>query len=1018
MKISLLTAFVIISYITLGQNSKPYFQQTVNNKIQVKLDDSLNTLTGFIETEYVNQSPDELNFIWIHLYPNAYKNNKTALAKQDKNSQGAKLYFLTEQERGYLDSLHFTIDGISAKYEYHPEHIDISKLILNKPLKSGEKITYRTPFYVKIPKGGISRMGHVSQQYQISQWFPKPAVYDKFGWHEMPYLDQGEFYSEFGKYEVSITLPKEYLVAATGNLQTQSEMDWLNKKAKVFDDQGYDTEDGNLNEKNDSNIYKTIVYTQDNIHDFAWFADKLYYVHKSSVELPFSKRKVTAWTFFRYSRGNYWAQSTDYVNDALIYYSQWNGEYPYDNCTAVDGALGAGGGMEYPTITVIGRVDSKESLDEVITHEVGHNWFYGILGFNERRYPYMDEGINTSNEIRYMQLKYPNRTLSDALSTGLGNFLQINDYSSIYYYYLTYLYSARYNKDQSAMDHSDDFSSLNYGAIVYYKTGLVFNLLRNSLGDAKYDSLMHEFFDKWKFKHPDPEDLYVIIKKYLPETKWLTTDFLNSTKKNDYKILKFESNKVLVRNERRISAPVNLTGLYKDSIVNQQWYDGFRGEKWLEFPTQNLTAIRLDHNNVTLDANRKNNTIRTTGILKKTEHIKLKFLGGVENEYRRNLYWTPVVAWNDYNKFMSGVLLHNGIFPSKLIEWQLMPMWSFGSSNYNNVDKMDFLTAKSCLTFRIPINVAFLQTVVAKIKYQRFGENVVTMGNEEKLDFYQRFHAEMDFLIHKKSESSRFNQDILISRTEIYQNNEIDVYNAYSLIAYKGEMNRSINPFHVMVFAEQGDLFQGFFNDRQMYNKTWLDAQYHHTYGKKGHKGLTVRLFAGTSLDNNDAPFYLNANGQSDYRHDYLFLSRNTSSLVHPSNFSSHMYATGEGGFVTLSNLGMGSQWLATLNVKASIPKTIFKWFANIGTYQNAGTNFFPVFSDELTTVKSEKLIWETGIEISILPDLMWISLPILKSNDLNEFVDKTTKNYIQQIYFSINLNKLYPWSLLKSGAF
>src|SRR5205823_3758260 len=143
-----------------------------------------------------------------------------------------KLYFATEEDRGYVDSLNFKVNDKPVKIIYDSLNIDICKLILNEPLKQGEKISITTPFHVKIPSAKFSRLGHIGQAYYVSQWYPKPAVYDRFGWHAMPYLDQGEFYSEFGSFEVKITVPKNYVVGATGDLQNEDEKEWLNNKAE------------------------------------------------------------------------------------------------------------------------------------------------------------------------------------------------------------------------------------------------------------------------------------------------------------------------------------------------------------------------------------------------------------------------------------------------------------------------------------------------------------------------------------------------------------------------------------------------------------------------------------------------------------------------------------------------------------------------------------------------------------------------------------------------------------------
>ena len=402
-----------------------------------------------------------------------------------------KLYYSSKEDQGYIDSLEFKVDGKPVQWQYHKENIDICKITLNSPLKPNEKIIISTPFFVKIPDGKFSRLGHVDQSYMITQWYPKPAVYDKDGWHIMPYLDQGEFYSEFGAFEVRITIPENYIVGATGDLQNQEEIIFLNNKAtnKISD---FNTE---LSFPASSKKTKTLYYKQKNIHDFAWFADKRFHVLKGEVELPYSKEKVAIWTMFTNNEAELWKNSIEYMHDAIYYYSLWNGEYPYKQCTAVDGTISAGGGMEYPNVTIIGESGTAKALEEVIVHEVGHNWFYGIIGTNERQHPWMDEGINSYYEQRYMQSKYPEHNiLFESIPDFIKKLLNINHYKTSETNRQLININAHKEKDQPIELSSEKYILDNYWGIVYTKTSLVFRYLASYLGQELFDKCMQRIF--------------------------------------------------------------------------------------------------------------------------------------------------------------------------------------------------------------------------------------------------------------------------------------------------------------------------------------------------------------------------------------------------------------------------------------------------------------------------------------------------------------------------------------------
>jgi hypothetical protein len=198
----LLISCLIIIGSFLEVSSHEYFQQRVNYKIQVRLNDKIHELSAFETLEYINNSPDTLRFLLFHLWPNGYSNNQTELANQLFSINGKQKLFNDQELNGYMDSLDFRIDELQVQWNQLPGQPDVCQIILNKPLFPYDSIKITTPFHVKIPKGVTSRLGHIGESYQISQWYPKPAVYDQTGWHPMSNQDQGEFYSEFGSFDV------------------------------------------------------------------------------------------------------------------------------------------------------------------------------------------------------------------------------------------------------------------------------------------------------------------------------------------------------------------------------------------------------------------------------------------------------------------------------------------------------------------------------------------------------------------------------------------------------------------------------------------------------------------------------------------------------------------------------------------------------------------------------------------------------------------------------------------------
>ncbi|MGE5420460.1 MAG: M1 family peptidase, partial [Chloroflexota bacterium] len=273
---SLICLIVLDTCIINAQDT--YFQQEVNYRIDVTLDDSRNQLHAFEEIEYINNSPDTLAILYFHLWPNAYSSNRTDLARQLLTIGGKQKLFKDPRHRGWIDSLDFRVNNMQAETELLPGQPDICIIKLPASIYPGDTIYISTPFRVKVPEGNISRMGLADGAYQISQWYPKPAVFDLDGWHPMPYLDQGEFYSEFGKYDVTINLQEDYVVGASGDLQTVSEEAWLNETASQWRVPSI--------EQNRPSSLKTIHFTGENIHDFAWVAGKGFRALTGKIILP------------------------------------------------------------------------------------------------------------------------------------------------------------------------------------------------------------------------------------------------------------------------------------------------------------------------------------------------------------------------------------------------------------------------------------------------------------------------------------------------------------------------------------------------------------------------------------------------------------------------------------------------------------------------------------------------------------------------------------------------------------
>jgi hypothetical protein len=945
-------------------------------------------LHGNLEFEYKNNSNDALPFIYIHLWPNAYKNAKTALAKQKFRSGDRFMFYAMDKELGYIDGLDFTVNGQKVEWQLDGEHIDIAIVNLPNALQPGDSFTLNTPFIVKLPSGEISRLGHIGESYQITQWYPKPAVYDRDGWHQMPYLNQGEFYSEYGSFDVTITLPENYVVGATGDLQTAAEINFLNERVAL-------TEQGKLPITNafptSATAKKTIRYTQSNVHDFAWFADKRWHVLKGEVTLPHSGNKVTSWAMFTPESADLWQRAVEYINDGTYYYSLWNGDYPYNQVTAVDGTISAGGGMEYPNVTVIGGTSNALTLETVIVHEVGHNWFYGILGSNERDNAWMDEGINSFNETRYMRTKYADSLgfMESMLSRNIVDLAGAKELTYRTTDEYAYLITGRGKVDQPIQCHSDEFTDTNYGTIVYKKTAVAFDYLKGYLGDERFDKAMQTYFEQWKFKHPNPSDLRKTLETSTGEDlSWFFDDIIKTTEKVDYAVrsakVKNRETIIKVKNKGDVDSPFEITTYADGKQLEQQWFKGIEPGKTQKIVIKSASdKVKVDGGEHMMDFRRENNTSRTKGLFGKVEPLKIRMLTGIENPNYTQIFVTPVVAWNEQNKGMVGLNIHNATLPWKNFEYSFTPLYSFATKNLNGFGRMSFFNAGNAVHLRTQ-KFDFRNTEFSKRNYIR-----------TSLEFVHLFN---------RVPNSPWDSKLNVEGAWILD--EFEVFNGLSPQRIDGFFisKPGINVFSNVQMKvgyhakREGLIIHTFGFEAKGLNR------YDGRYGEVVYKGKTKylrnndiswRFFGGAS--NSYSPYRISAlgwSGLNDPGYDYLFLQRGGS-----NSFLDRQVTGGQGG---LHIPIIAHSYMITTSVDIDIPKVrIVSIFAGCGLYD---------YNNRIERQISTRFDYAAGLSVKLIDNVIALHVPLISKNLLNGSADIE-----DWITFEFNIGELNPFKLVRN---
>lgn len=982
------------------QGQQPYFQQELHYNIKVNLDDRLHRLDAHLSLKYKNNAPDTLSYLYFHCWPNAYRDRGTEFNRQNLRNNDLGFHFSRAKDRGSIEKLSFRTGTDTLCWAYDARHPDIVRVDLVKPLAPGGEILLEIPFAVRIP-ASFSRLGRAEDSYQITQWYPKPAVYDRDGWHPMPYLNQGEFYSEFGSYDVSVTVPAGYVIAATGTLQTPDERAALLQLAE-----------GEARPRPERfERSRTVRYTADKVHDFAWFADKTFLAEMRKADTG-ADSSAEAWVFYRPDNAGYWKNASELVARALEFYSRKVGPYPYPHATAVDGALSAGGGMEYPMITVIGRVGSRQTLDRVITHEVGHNWFYGILASNERDHPWLDEGINSFYENWYMDTYYPGGgkdKLPGLLAGGV----------SLPWDELLYMAKAATRTEQPVCSHSTAFDDLGYAVSTYFKPAMVMAYLRDYVGQARLDRCMNSYYEQWKFRHPGPGDFRVHLESCLGEDLgWLFDGLLCSTSKVKARISgigRVGDSLELHLRQRGIAAPVRLEISSPEADPEEQWIPGFLGDTVIYLSARTDT-VRIDPGRTLWQADRLHHSYARTEsgrFVATGGGLKLRFLGGADPGDRRMVYLLPILGANQQDGLMPGVVLHNIGFPPRDVEWFLTPMFGLESRRLVGMGDLGY----------------YWYTPGAYARYFRFGMSVRSFdyagvddpagsGSQVPLRFV-RLMPSVEW--HLPSNTLDHWYQRIRART-IYVLNELQPGSFGSQLihelSYRLEKRGRYRPRSFDLALEQ----QGDVRDEGSYLR--LSATWEQKWNVgPGRRYFTLRVFAGSHIYNtsgNRRPgingfedsnglFSLFPGARLDYRLDEWMIGRGQR-----SGLGGRQTFAGDGSFklpvFQMNALAASSSYLLAVNLYSDIPG-LPGWLP-LQPYLDLGYQPGPALS-----AGDNRFYWACGLSVSLFGEVLKIHFPVAQSSALTQVIKDAGGGYFNRVTFSWKLGRFRLRDFIESPA-
>jgi hypothetical protein len=593
-----------------GSPGPDYWQQQADYVISAELDPEAHELHGKATVTYTNNSPQDLDFIWLHLEQNLFKDDSLGTLS---SVPGARFSNRPEFQGG-VKIASLSAGGKELAYTVYDTlaRVDLPAPIPHRERggSAGGKFTFDVEWSFTIPDYGVDRMGIEKAEqgdiFEIAQWFPAVAVYDDVhGWNTLPYLGQGEFYTNFGDYDVKITVPRSHLVAATGELQNPSEVltptqvERLGKARKTAETvmirSADEVADAATRPSGDGPL--TWHFKAHNVRTFAFASSASFIWDAAAVDGNADASGTLAQSMYAKEAQKVWSQSTDMLRFSIEDYTKRWFKYPYPIATNICGCVG---GMEYPMIIFCGGSGSERGLYGVTTHEIGHNWFPMTVNTDERRHAWMDEGFNTfiniySEADRFNDGKVRRRGRASTwlLRPGLP-----------------------------PMDTPpDEYGPGLLGELAYAKPGEALFLLREVvLGPERFDRAFREYIRRWAFKSPRPADFYRTMENVSGvNLDWFWRGWITEDRSLDQGVeaveqrTDMESATVTLENVGDMVMPVSFRVTLEDgSTVDRSlpvevwcWTSHWK----TDVPTngKKVVSVRLDPEGMMPDVNRKNN---------------------------------------------------------------------------------------------------------------------------------------------------------------------------------------------------------------------------------------------------------------------------------------------------------------------------------------------------------------------------------------------------------------------------
>jgi hypothetical protein len=584
-----------------GRPGRSYWQQRVDYRIRATLDSATHQIQGRETIRYTNNSPDALPYLWMFLEQNICSRSGITekLDQPPLIFLGSTFDFSCKGFDGGVTLERVSIGGRELRPTIYGTTMRID---LPRAVAAGGTVEIELAWRFTVPDYGAGRMGRDGSLYQVAQWYPRMVVYDDVrGWNHDPYIGAGEFYLEYGSFDVSLTVPSGYTVAATGSLRNPEVVLTPAQRSRLVSARSSTEpvaiitagEAAGTGRDRSPNGQRTWRFTADSVRDFAFAAGPGLRWDASGY------KGILVHTLYRASAPE-WEEANRMVREALQYYSEQWYPYPYPHITSVEGPIE---GMEYPMITFDPRAPSREERHWVLAHELGHQWMPMVVGSNERLYPWMDEGFNT-----FMDLAAAGRYFA---GTPYGDSIEVHP---------LHLYSnhAIPSQEQPLITRPVEVKDLFWTG--YQKPALMMQTLRYEvLGKDRFDRAFREYLRAWAYKHPTPADFFRLMRDASGmDLDWFWRDWVFTTARLDQAVDSVGSTradrKIHLSNRGTMTLPLEMDVTFNDGsserirLPVEMWNQGPRFAYRLR-SDKPVRRVVIDPRGVLPDINRANNAV-------------------------------------------------------------------------------------------------------------------------------------------------------------------------------------------------------------------------------------------------------------------------------------------------------------------------------------------------------------------------------------------------------------------------